>query len=79
MFGFKTSNDNHHVVPFIYDERNYKSLHFAIHHLQSKMCVDHPNALALDYTLTMMGFLLLVRRPQHIVMIGLGGGSLAKF
>lgn len=43
------------------------------------MCVSRPNALQVDYTQVMMGFLLLHRHPQHIAMIGLGGGSLAKF
>jgi len=43
------------------------------------MLLSQPNELAVDYTRTMMGFLLLKRKPRHILMIGLGGGSLAKF
>ena len=46
--------------------------------MQSMMHNGQPDALTLDYTKTMMGFLRLVRRPRHIAMIGLGGGSLAK-
>ena len=38
-----------------------------------------PQRLVLDYTRTMMGFLLFVPEPRHIAMIGLGGGSLAKY
>lgn len=38
-----------------------------------------PWQLALDYTRTMMGFLLYHPAPRRIGMIGLGGGSLAKF
>lgn len=68
-----------HAVPFIYEEKNSKSLHFSIDQLQSRMCTSRPDELELDYTKTMMGFLLLNRRPRHIAMIGLGGGSLAKF
>jgi len=43
------------------------------------MCTSRPDELELDYTKIMMGFLLLNHRPRHIAMIGLGGGSLAKF
>lgn len=47
--------------------------------LQSLMSVQKPNRLELSYTITMMGFLLLRPKPRHILMVGLGGGSLAKF
>ena len=43
------------------------------------MRIGDPDALDLEYTRTMMGFLLFDPGPQDIVMIGLGGGSLAKF
>lgn len=68
-----------HHTPYIYEEPNSKSLHFTMSQLQSKMSVSHPDELKVDYTKTMMGFLLLNKSPKHIVMIGLGGGSLAKF
>jgi spermidine synthase len=68
-----------HVIPFVYSDNNKKSLHFSIHQLQSKMSVGKPDELEVDYTKTMMGFLVLRRKPRHIAMIGLGGGSLAKF
>ncbi len=68
-----------HVAPFVYEEEDSKSLHFTIDQLQSKMKKSSPCVLEVDYTKTMMGFLLLNRSPRHIVMIGLGGGSLAKF
>jgi spermidine synthase len=35
--------------------------------------------LEIDYTRTMMGFLLLNPSPRTIAMVGLGGGSLVKF
>ena len=38
-----------------------------------------PDALDLEYTRMMMGFLLFNPRPRRIAMVGLGGGSLAKF
>jgi hypothetical protein len=38
-----------------------------------------PSQLVLEYTRLMMGFLLLQPAPERIAMIGLGGGSLAKY
>ena len=55
------------------------SLYFALEELQSRMSNSRPDELELNYTKTMMGFLLLHQKPRHIAMIGLGGGSLAKF
>lgn len=66
-------------TPFIRLERGAKSLHFTLGEVQSSMSLEHPHALQVDYTLTLMGFLLLNPRPRHIAMIGLGGGSLVKF
>jgi spermidine synthase len=43
------------------------------------MSRDEPDALVSAYTRKMMAFLLFKPRPRSIVMIGLGGGSLAKF
>lgn len=68
-----------HAQPFVYEDVDSKALHFTINQQQSLMCVSQPHALQIDYTQVMMGYLLLNRHPRHIVMIGLGGGSLAKF
>jgi len=68
-----------HVKPFIYETLTTKALHFSICEIQSRMQSFKPLALDLDYTRTMMGFLLFNDRPDTIGMIGLGGGSLAKF
>jgi spermidine synthase len=43
------------------------------------MRLEDPYALALDYTRCMMAFLLFHPEPREALMIGLGGGSLAKF
>ncbi|MBV5333937.1 transferase, partial [bacterium] len=43
------------------------------------MLKAEPEKLLLDYTQTMMGFLLFQPTPQRMAMIGLGGGSLAKY
>jgi spermidine synthase len=65
--------------PFVRQEGDTKSLHFTLAETQSSMRVDRPDDLQVDYTRTMMGFLLLHPQPRTIAMIGLGGGSLVKF
>jgi spermidine synthase len=47
--------------------------------VQSRMLRADPARLMLEYTRLMMGFLLLRPAPERITMIGLGGGSLAKY
>ena len=47
--------------------------------VQSEMRLSRPSALVLAYSRAMMCFALFVPRPRHILMVGLGGGSLAKF
>ncbi|HEU5296935.1 MAG TPA: fused MFS/spermidine synthase, partial [Burkholderiaceae bacterium] len=56
-----------------------KALHFAYGEIQSRMQLQDPSALDLEYTRTMMGFLLFQPKPTRVAMIGLGGGSLPKF
>jgi spermidine synthase len=56
-----------------------RTLHLDSETIQSAMRIDAPNELELSYTRTMMAFLLFAPVPKHILMIGLGGGSLAKF
>jgi len=47
--------------------------------VQSAMRMRAPLALELEYTRAMMAFLLFRRTPRDIALIGLGGGSIAKF
>ena len=56
-----------------------RTLHVGGEAIQSAMRLDDPHALALDYTRCMMAFLLVHAEPREALMIGLGGGSLAKF
>ena len=65
--------------PFVIDDGTTRSLHFSLSLIQSTMSLKDPYALVLDYTQAMMGFLLFCPRPRQILMLGLGGGSLAKF
>src|SRR5665213_2189445 len=65
--------------PFIIDNGRQRFLHFDLDSVQSAMSLKDPNRLCLAYTRKMMTFLLFNRTPQHILLLGLGGGSLAKF
>ena len=68
-----------YIKPFVLDDGVAKALHFTHGELQSRMLMHSPWLLEVDYTRTMMGFLLFKPAPAHIGMIGLGGGSIAKF
>jgi spermidine synthase len=63
----------------IVDERGIRTLHLGSQAIQSRMRISRPWDLELAYTRAMMGFLLFQPAPQDVLMIGLGGGSLAKF
>lgn len=65
--------------PLVLETQHAISLHFDHSATQSVMSLRAPDRLALGYTRAMMGFLLLQPAPGHICMIGLGGGSLAKY
>lgn len=66
-------------TPFVYASDEVVSLHFDIMAIQSAMRLEAPDALDLDYTRVMMGFLLLADAPRRVLMIGLGGGSMVKY
>jgi len=59
--------------------RGIRTMHVGGEAIQSAMRIDDPFALALDYTRCMMAFLLFHPEPRRALMVGLGGGSLAKF
>ena len=61
------------------EERGVRHLHVGGEAIQSAMRLQDPFALELDYTRCMMAFLLFHPDPRRALMIGLGGGSLAKF
>jgi spermidine synthase len=71
--------DSEHPRPFVSETLSSRSLYFTISAIQSRMQVQHADTLDLEYTRLMMGFLLFGAAPAQIAMIGLGGGSLAKF
>ncbi len=68
------------LPPLVVSEaRGVRSLHVGGEAIQSAMRLEDPFALELDYTRCMMAFLLFHPDPRRALMIGLGGGSLAKF
>jgi spermidine synthase len=64
---------------YVSERHGVRSLHIGSDTVQSSMRLSRPNDLELSYTRSMMAFLLFVPHPAEILMIGLGGGSLAKF
>jgi spermidine synthase len=68
-----------HVRPFVYEAGGRRALHFSICAIQSRIDLDQPDRLDLEYTRLMMAFALIHPRPSRIGMIGLGGGSLVRF
>lgn len=71
--------DGTYDKPFILDTGRLRCLHFDFDAVQSAMLLSDPNRLSLAYTRKMMSFLLFKEAPKRILMLGLGGGSLAKF
>jgi spermidine synthase len=65
--------------PFIVDVRLRRFLHFDFDAVQSAMDLVRPERLCLAYTRKMMAFLLFNRLPKRVLLLGLGGGSLARF
>jgi spermidine synthase len=65
--------------PFIAEYSDTRALHFSWAYVQSRMRISEPVALELSYTRKMMSFLLFHTNPRALLMLGLGGGSLAKY
>lgn len=56
-----------------------RSLHLGGDAIQSSMRIADPDRLELSYTRAMMTFLLFQSAPRAALMVGLGGGSIARF
>ena len=74
--GMRAASDG---KPFLHEYRGALSLHFGPETIQSRMQRHAPDELVLGYTRAMMSFLLFQPAPARIAMIGLGGGSMAKY
>ena len=64
---------------YVTERFGVRSLHIGSDTVQSAMRLARPNDLELAYTRSMMAFLLFRPPPRRVLMVGLGGGSLAKF
>lgn len=63
----------------IVDESTARTMHFGSRARQTTMFLRDPVALALSYTRYMLSGLLLSSVPRSVLMLGLGGGALARF
>ena len=71
---------NSYDKPFLVEDGEHRAMCFTTDgSIQSEMRIDNPSALVSEYTHKMMAFLLFRPRPRHVLMIGLGGGSLLKY
>ncbi|MDQ2989924.1 MAG: fused MFS/spermidine synthase, partial [Pseudomonadota bacterium] len=73
------SSDLADMPPLVSTRGGVRTLAFLPGEVQSVMRLARPSELMLAYSRAMMCFALFVPRPRHILMVGLGGGSLAKF
>ena len=74
-----TTNPDGFEQPIVHETALSKSMVFSDIDIQSRMSVARPDELQFEYTRLMMGVLLFDAQPKHVLMVGLGGGSLAKF
>jgi len=61
------------------EKRGVRTLHLGGDAIQSAIRLSAPDRLELAYTRAMMACLLFESAPRDMLMIGLGGGSIARF
>lgn len=71
--------DDRMTQPFIFDTGEERRLHLSWLDTQSTLLRRQPDGLVAQYARKMMTFLLLNPTPRRILMLGLGGGELARF
>ena len=71
------SHDDEGVLEVV-ERSGVRSLHFGTPPRQSSMRLSEPYNLELVYARAMSSWLLFKEQPKNILLIGLGGGSLAK-
>lgn len=72
------SRDEEGLVEVV-DAYGVRSLHFGTSPKQSAMSLAEPDRLELGYVRAMLAGLVLTDDPGRVLLLGLGGGSLAKF
>ncbi|MBD3670989.1 MAG: fused MFS/spermidine synthase [Gammaproteobacteria bacterium] len=63
----------------VVDYADYRSLHFNSRSIQSRMLLSDPDRLVLEYTEAMMLALAWQPEPKRVLLLGLGGGSQARY
>ncbi|HIG56447.1 MAG TPA: hypothetical protein EYG11_14095 [Candidatus Latescibacteria bacterium] len=63
----------------IVDEATSRTMHFGSRARQTTMLLRDSVGLALSYTRCMLSALLFTSAPRSVLMLGLGGGALARF
>ncbi|MEE9336539.1 MAG: spermine synthase [Methylococcaceae bacterium] len=71
-------HDDEGIIEIV-DTKGIRALHFGSSSRQSTMILDEPEQLHSLYAKAMMGLLLFNDSPEDILMIGLGGGAIAKY
>jgi spermidine synthase len=61
------------------EQGDLRWLHFGGHAIQALMRLDRPDELLLPYNIAMLGALLFVDKPRHLLNLGLGSGSFERF
>jgi spermidine synthase len=64
---------------YVSEKFGVRSLHIGSDTVQSAMRIARPLDLELAYTRSMMACLLFSEDPRDVLMVGLGGGSVAKY
>lgn len=72
------SYDEQGIIEIV-DTQGVRALHFGTSARQSSMLLIDPNRLHSLYARAMMAGLLFHDQPKNVLMIGLGGGTIAKF
>lgn len=72
------SHDDEGIIEVV-DNNGERALHFGSPARQSTMLLNDPDRLNSLYARAMMALLLFHDQPQEVLMIGLGGGTIAKF
>lgn len=71
---------NPRFAPVTFSEMGgVRYLHFGTEWVQGAMNLRKPDRIELEYAQQMMGWLLFLQSPRHIVQLGLGAASLTKF
>ncbi len=63
----------------VVDTDGIRSLHFGTRSRQSAFCLNQPDRVELSYIRAMLLNLVFGPEPRRVLILGLGGGSLARF